>query len=90
MKISGKRPVMFFQDGYGTYGASGGCRVRIFFPGGKAEWCALRSSSERYDFIAKPCWLNGKRPKTISQLIKMAHEYDKKEGFPKMEFLGEL
>jgi hypothetical protein len=94
-KISGKRPAMFYQHGRRDYGALSGPRVRIFYPDGKTEWCAIQSSSDEYTFVDPPCWLyddNGKllKPKRMVQAIAMATIFDTEQGFPEMEFLGEL
>ena len=95
-KFSGKRPVVFFQQGRTTWGALNGSRVRIFYPNGKAEWCAINSPSEEYEFKDIPCWImenkinKKKAPKSINDLIELAKEYDQLMGFPRMELLEEL
>jgi len=94
-KISGKRPVMFYQEGIRFWGAVFGPRIRIFYPNGKTEWCALQSSTGSYEFSDPTCWTynnNGiaKKPRDMSKALQMAQDYDKIQGFPKMEFLGEL
>jgi hypothetical protein len=95
MIVSGKRPVMFYQEGTRCWGAQCGPRVRIFYPNGKTEWCSLTSSTTLYDFNDPPCWTynnkgNPMKPRGIAKAMRMAQEYDAEQGFPKMEFLGEL
>jgi len=92
-KQFGKRPVMFYQEGIMTFGASGGPRVRIFYPDGNVEWIALATDNPYYHFKSPPCWLDTEfvvGPKSIEDSVRLAEEYDQDRGFPKMEFLGEL
>jgi hypothetical protein len=107
IKFSGRRPVMFYQEAEGSdYSFEFCARIRIFYPNGKSEWCALATFGKRgdlcnnaYSFI-NPCWNKVKEleegevsiapSKTMSQAMGRARRFDKKHGFPKMKFLGEL
>lgn len=94
-KFSGRKPVMFYQEGKGGEAVTYDCsRVRIFYPGGKTEWATLSPyhNPETSDlfFRQPPCWAYRYQPKSMKQAIAMANDYDEDEGFPKMVFLGEL
>jgi hypothetical protein len=62
-KFSGRRPVMFYQEAEGSDKSFEFCpRVRIFYPDGKSEWCALATFGQlgdrytsSYEFV-NPCW----------------------------------
>jgi hypothetical protein len=99
-KFSGRRPVMFLQIcGERGYGAVDGSRVRIFYPDGTTEWCALTGDAMEYAFDEPPCWLQIDefdvdkgyyKPNNIKESIRLANRYDRQSNWPKMEFLGEL
>jgi len=87
---------MFYQDGDPMMKLSThlGARVRIFYPSGNVEWASLQSKIDPDEsslfFKLAPCYLYNKKTKNIKQAMALAEEYDKKMGFPKMKFLGEL
>jgi hypothetical protein len=92
-KFSGKRPVMFYQEGHGVLGGyTNGPRIRIFYPNGKSEWASLSYPNYPYfEFNCKPCWINEERPpENIKEAIEQVNLFDKQEGFKRMIFLGEL
>lgn len=105
MKISGKRPVLFYQEGSGCKTILGP-RIRIFYPNGKAEWGSLSVGSHHcWWFKESPCylrvvdeyvnkkgiWINRvKYEENIFEAIKSARAFDKNQGFKPMKFLGEL
>lgn len=82
-----------------------GSRLRIFYPNGKVEWASLGTGHGcgEYWFNSGPCFLQKKSfnldgrttwvdfiPIDMEQAMRLANVYDKANGFPKMEFLGEL
>lgn len=106
-KISGKRPLMFYQEANGHETSyRSGPRIRIFYPDGHSEWCSLAfsgpdNSADYYEFNTAPCWEtirtapDGREkridpPKNMILAIMRASKYDRKHGWGKMEFLGEL
>jgi len=88
---------MFYQPGLRESNADSALnspRLRIFYPGGRAEWATL---SDGHDvetttlfFGSMPCWSYGEKIKSINHAIALASAYDVEKGFGKMKFLGEL
>lgn len=83
---------MYYQSALGyDQTVSSSPRVRIIYPNGKAEWLWLYSSWHvRW---RTPCWMslpvNSKR-RTAQHSLKKMRAYDKRIGFPKAKFLGEI
>jgi hypothetical protein len=65
-------------------------RLRILYPNGKTEW--MGSNPLRFQSMSRwrgmCCW----QPEnaTMKELIKAMRKYDKKQGYPKAIFLGEI
>lgn len=90
---------MFFQVGEinESYPEEQDGRIRIFYPDGKVEWCWLWQPKdptvnvEMYNFDEKPCWLKSyKEDSSRSYKIATAMNFDSREGFKPMKFLGYL
>lgn len=97
-KYSGKRPVMFYQAGNDDVDSICGPRIRIFYPDGFSEWGSLKFFCHPdHWFKDPPCYLlvdgvmpNYKYKNGIHIAIKAAKDFDKRQGFKPMQFLGEL
>jgi hypothetical protein len=96
-KWSGNRPVMFFQPGIDPDPdvriPTGNRRVRILYPDGTAEVSFLfgqKSTSPADDVQFFGCCWNRNSHTSLKKAVRAANKFDRGQGFPKMEFLGEL
>jgi hypothetical protein len=99
-KLNYNRPMMFYQDACGLISSyNNASRVRIVYPDGKVEWASLAFSGEAFTIFDygytfgkyRPCYLEHRnRFKNAKEAIEFIHEFDKKEGYQPMEFLGYL
>ena len=102
-KYSGKRPTMWYQRAEGKqYDILNADRIRIIFPNGKIEWCSLSEfTAERlkvldqpiHFFSTTPCYLRYygvEKPTNHQEALTVMRRFDRQEGYPRAQFLGEL
>lgn len=92
-----RRPRLYYQEAPGDKRHPS--RIRIIYPDGKSEWFWYNSSPVE---VFEPCWSEsyyksetiygeafGQDSSPYEALCRM-REYDKRNGWPPADFLGEL
>ena len=87
-----KYPRLYYQEAYGDNAiGSEQPKLRVIYPDGQCEWYCGCSISGELEYPTNPCWTSGEGIcKSVNQAIRLMNAYDKKMGYPKAVYLGEI